>query len=270
MASGDGVTRTSLIQRPTKRGQSDGSSTSTRRRSATDSPGLGRIRFREADRGAGDGRQLASQADHAQRVAAVRLDVHVQHDVAIQVGQGRPDARGGRQDQDAVAIAGQAQLVTRAEHPVADGAHLLGPLDPAIARQDGAGQRDRNPLADRDVGGAAHDLEGLAAADVDPGERQPVGARMTLDREQLAHDHVVPVGAPGLEGLDLHAEQGQALGQLLGGQLDVDVVAQPGQRDPHRNCSRKRRSLSRNSRRSVIPCLSILIRSGPIPKAKPW
>ena len=46
--------------------------------------------------------------------------------------------------------------------------------------------------------------------------------------------------------------------------------AQPRQRHPHRSCSRKRRSFSRNSRRSVMPCLSILIRSGPIPKANPW
>ena len=90
------------------------------------------------------------------------------------------------------------------------------------------------------------------------------------DLDQLADDDVLPVRAPALDALDLHAEEGQTLGELLRGELDVDVVAQPGQRHPHRNCSRKRRSFSRNRRRSVMPCLSILMRSGPIPNAKPW
>ena len=55
--------------------------------------------------------------------------------------------------------------------------------------------------------------------------------------------------------------------------LDVErgiaVFAQPVQRDPHPNCSRKRRSFSKYRRRSGMPCLSIAIRSTPIPQAKP-
>ena len=62
----------------------------------------------------------------------------------------------------------------------------------------------------------------------------------------------------------------EALGELLGVELDIDVVAEPGERDPHRNCPRKRRSSSRKTRMSVIPWRSIAIRSTPIPKAKPW
>ncbi len=42
------------------------------------------------------------------------------------------------------------------------------------------------------------------------------------------------------------------------------------QRNPHPNCSRKRRSLSSSRRRSGMPCLSIAIRSTPRPQAKPW
>ena len=42
-----------------------------------------------------------------------------------------------------------------------------------------------------------------------------------------------------------------------------------GSGHPHPNCSRKRRSFSKYSRRSGMPCLSIAIRSMPIPKAKP-
>src|SRR6476660_6032007 len=93
---------------------------------------------------------------------------------------------------------------------------------------------------------------------------------MALDGQQLPDDDVPPVLAPADDALDLHPQQRQALGQGLGAEVHVDVVAQPAERDLHRNCSRKRRSSSRKRRRSVMPCLSIFIRSGPIPNAKPW
>ncbi len=109
---------------------------------------------------------------------------------------GRPIGASGGQDQDPVGVGGQAELVARAEHAVADDAHLLGPLDPPVAGQDRAGQRDRDALAGRDVRRAADDLERLAVADRDPGQRQPVGARMALDGQQLADDDVLPVRAP--------------------------------------------------------------------------
>ena len=46
-----------------------------------------RVGLGEADRRPGHGGDLAGQADDAQRVAAVRLDVDIEHDVAVQVGQ---------------------------------------------------------------------------------------------------------------------------------------------------------------------------------------
>ena len=135
--------------------------------------------------------------------------------------------RVGRQDQDAVRVGREVQLVARAQHAVADDAHLLGPLDAPVAGQHRARQRDRDALASGDVRRAADDLERLAIADRDARERQPVGARMGLDAEQLADDDVLPVGAPRLDALDLHPEQRQPFGQLLRRELDVDVVAQP-------------------------------------------
>ena len=82
--------------------------------------------------------------------------------------------------------------------------------------------------------------------------------------------HVAPVGAPRLDPLDLHPEQGQPLGERLGGQVDVDELAQPAERHPHRNCSRKRRSFSMYRRRSPTLWRRLAIRSTPMPKAKPW
>ena len=51
---------------------------------------LGHLGRWHADRAAGDRRQLAREPDDRQRVAAVRLDVDVEDDVAVQVGQRRP------------------------------------------------------------------------------------------------------------------------------------------------------------------------------------
>ena len=48
---------------------------------------------------------------------------------------------------------------------------------------------------------------------------------MLLDRQELTDDDVLPVRAPALDALDLHAEQRQPLGELLRRELDVDVVA---------------------------------------------
>ena len=116
--------------------------------------------------------------------------------------------------------------------------------------QDGPGNRDGHPLARRDVRRPADNLEGLALTEGDGREGQPVGAGMLLDGQQLADDDVLPVAAPALDPLDLDPEQGQPLGKLLWGQLHIDVLSQPADRDSHANCSRKRRSFSMYSRRS--------------------
>ena len=225
---------------------------------------------REPQRPTGHGRDLAGQAHDREGVAAVGLDVDVQHDIAEEVGQGDADRRVRRQDEDPVRVRGHAQLVARAEHPVADHAHLLGSLDPAVARQHGPGQGDRHALAGGDVRRAAHDVERFAAPDGHPGQRQAVRPGMLLDRQQLADDHVPPVRAPAVDALDLHPQQRQALGEALRRQVEVDELAQPAERDPHRNCSRKRRSFSMYRRRSPTPWRRFAIRSTPIPNAKPW
>ncbi len=228
------------------------------------------VRGREAERRAGQHGDLARQPDDRERVAAVRLDVDVEHGVAVQRGQFGPERRARRQDQDPVGVDGQPQLVAGAQHPVADDAHLLGALDPTVAGQHRAGERDRDPLAGGDVRRPAHDLERLPCPDGHGREREPIGARVLLDRQQLADDDVAPVGTPRIDALDLHPEHRQALGEDLRGQVDVHVLAQPAERHPHRNCSRKRRSFSMYRRRSPTLWRRLEIRSTPIPNAKPW
>ena len=188
---------------------------------------------------------LASQSDQAQRIASIGLDVDVQHDVAVQVRELAAERRGGRQDEDALGVGRDLELVARAEHPFRRDAHLLGAFDTAVAGQDGTGQSHGHALARGDVVCPAHDMKRFAGTDVDGGQVQSIGVGMLLDGQQLTYDDRTPVGTPLLDLLDFHAQERQTLGELLGCLLDVDVLTQPAQRDSHRNCSRKRRSFSR-------------------------
>src|SRR4029453_18745588 len=69
----------------------------------------------------------------------------------------------------------------------------------------------------------------------------------------------------------LHLEGGdrKPKGDFVRGRVAGDVIAQPGERSPHQNCSRSRGSLRQSSRRSGIPWRRTAIRSRPHPKANP-
>ena len=67
--------------------------------------------LRPPQRGARRRRDFAGKTDEAQRVAAVRLDVHVQDDIAVQIGEMHSQPSLGGQDQDPLGIAGDVQFV---------------------------------------------------------------------------------------------------------------------------------------------------------------
>ncbi len=216
IVSGDGPTWTPPTQRPTNRVHRAGSRIST----ASRSPMVGPVSIGSVS-GKRTGAPVTAETSRARptmhrHVAPIRLHVDIEDDIAVEIGQRRAERAVGRQDEDAVAIRGQPQLVARAEHPVADDAHLLGALDPSVTGQDGTRQRHRDALSWGDVRRAADDLQRLAGAKRDRRQGQAVGTRMLLDREQLADDDVLPVGTPRLDPLDLHAEQRQAFRELLG------------------------------------------------------
>ena len=98
-----------------------------------------------------------------------------------------------------------------------------------------------------------------------------VGVGMLLRRQHAPHDEVVELAhAVVLDAVDLRAGHRQPRRELLDGHVRRAVLVQPLDGDPHPNCSRKRVSLSKSSRRSGTRCLSIAMRSMPMPKAKPW
>ncbi len=174
---------------------------------------------------------------------------------------------------DAVRIGPEPKLDGAAQHPVADLAADLRALDAAVAGQDRADEGGRHELTRLEVLRAADDVElAPGLADVDARQPQGVRVRMPPHLEDAADDDIGPVRSRGLDGVDLHPPHRQLLGEAAWRKVDVDVLAQPGQRHPHRqwpaqNCDPKRRSALKKSRMSPMPWRSIVIRSGPMPKA---
>ena len=138
----------------------------------------------------------------------------------------------------------------------------------------GAGQRDGDGGAGREVPRAAHDLARLSLPHVHRAQLEPVGvgvlARLEHPPDAVETEVAVGVGdAARLDRPHLAAREQQPLRELRRGHVDVDVVAQPGERNPHQNCLSTRRSFSQNMRMSGMPRRCAAMRSSPKPHAKP-
>ena len=189
--------------------------------------------------------QLAGQPAHGHRVAAVGRHRDLQHLVAqVRVRHEiRAQRRVGRQHQDAAVIVADGQLAGRADHPLRDVAVRPARADLEPAGQDRPGQRERDPVADGEVGRAADHPGRLVRRSVELrlGHGDPaVPDRLLqpgqlLDREHLGDHHAADVMPDGLQRLDLQAGGGQPPCHLV----HVDrlgqprVLAQPGKRHTH-------------------------------------
>ncbi len=90
-------------------------------------------------------------------------------------------------------------------------------------------------------------------ADVDRAQPELVGVGMAFLGDDPAHPEELEVVAvvrrpDPVDAFDLGAAHAEQLGELLDRTVPGDVVAQPADGHPHQNCSRKRRSLSKNER----------------------
>ena len=94
-------------------------------------------------------------------------------------------------------------------------------------------------------------------------------ALSTLPIRKRARVAVAGGDADARDPLELGAAQRQRRPTSSAARPGSQYSLQPGVGDLHQNCSRKRRSFSKKSRRSGMPCLSIAIRSMPMPNAKP-
>ena len=204
------------------------------------------------------GMHLAREAVDAEAVGTVRRDLELEHvgGDGQHVGQRRAGLQRLGQDHDALVIGADRELVLGEDHPVGLDPAQLRALELRAVGHDRAGRRDGDRLARRHVGRAAHDRGRLACADVDDAHGQAIRVGVALGRQDATDAEVLQRrDAVRVDAVDLRAGHRQPLAELLRGQAGIAEVVEPEERQPHPNCSRNRRSLSKNSRRSLTPCL---------------
>ena len=149
----------------------------------------------------------------------------------------------------------QAKLASRAEHAVRIDATQLGLADRVPGREPRTLERERRLHAGAYVRRAADDLQERRAAARDLADGQLVGVRMALDREHFAHDDALEITGGRLDRLDLESAHREPRRERRGIASGIHPFAEPGEADAHvqprLNCARKRRSFSKNMRRSL-------------------
>ncbi len=203
---------------------------------------------------------LARDPQHTEAVAAVRRQIHVDDDVfqaqpGAQIG---PNGRILRQVPEPLVSFAESQLALRTKHPLAGDATQLRPLDLQSAWQLPADQGHRRPHARVDIRRAANDFQGRLGTDLDLTDLQLVRIRMRRDTCDPADRHGRKCRGRGRGAVDLEPRHGELRddpGRVHG---RVHPLAEPALADFHRtapwlNWRRKRKSLSKNSRKSLTP-----------------
>ena len=122
---------------------------------------------------------------------------------------------------------------------------------------------------------AGDDLKRLCAAHIDLADPHMIGVLMADHGDDFTdHDILNCIGEP-FGGLHFGAGERHGLGKLMVSAVHIHKLSQPFSRKIHRfallfqNCSRNRTSLSKIRRRSEILNRRMVMRSMPMPKAKP-
>ena len=178
---------------------------------------------------------LACESGHAQTIASIRGEIHLD---AVVV-QRHPAAdilayRGiRRQRQDTLGGLGKTQLLGRADH--AEGLHApqLGLLDLEVAGQHGADGRDRDLHPLGDVGGPADDLDRRVLAEIHPTDPQLLGIRMRCDGLHPADPHAAEGRGRGFDCVDLETRHAELVGQVPGVDRWVHPLPQPRLAESH-------------------------------------
>src|SRR5205823_3212523 len=118
---------------------------------------------------------------------------------------------------------------------------------------------------------AAHNLKRRTAAGRDPAHTELIRLRMRLGGEDLGHHHAGERRRSERERFHLDAGHGEPCAELGRPPRNLHPLGEPRIRGSHApklpNCRRKRRSFSKNRRKSFTPYRSIASRSMPAPKA---
>ena len=202
-------------------------------------------------------RDLARDAVDGEQVGAVpgRLDIEHIVDERQRVGERRPRLERVVEDDDSGVVGAEVELVLGEDHPLRDLSAQLAPLEHESVRQRRARQRHRHLRAGAEVPGTADDRVRPFLPHVDGRELQPVGVGMLRRLEHVpdAEEREVAGHANLFDAVDLRRPDRERLGDLGGRYVDPQVLAQPAERDLHRNCLRKRRSFSQKARMPAMP-----------------
>ena len=217
------------------------------------SPGHGRERHVQQRR------DLAGDAVDGREIGPVVARLDLQHgvDERQHVGERSPRLGTVVEQHDPAVVGAELDLVLGEDHPVGDLPANLPAVERQAVGEHGARQRDGDRRTRAEVPRAAHDSARLAFADVDARDLEPVGVRMLLRLEHLADAEPlqIPVlvrDATANDTVDLATGEDEPARELLDGQVEVDVLAQPRNRNLQ-NCSSTRTSFSQNRRRSARP-----------------
>jgi hypothetical protein len=195
-----------------------------------------RLQGAEARRG-----EVAGDAVHAQAIGAVGRHLDLDHRVveAERLGGRHADDGVGGQVDDAAVVVAELQLAARAQHAVALlAADLAGLERDAGAGNEAAGRGEDALHAGARVGRAAHDLDDRAGAGVDLAQPQAIGVGMLHGLDDMADDEALQRFGRVADALDLEAQHGEAVAQLGQARGGVEMLAEPGQGELHRTCSR--------------------------------
>ena len=185
-------------------------------------------------------RHLTRDAVHREQIGAVPRDLEVEDDVLERqdISERRPRLAFLEHDDSRVVVA-ELELLLGEDHPGGVLAADLAPVEHEPARKRRAGKRHRDGRPGPEVPGAAHDLVRLDLPHVDDAELEPVRVRVLLGLQHAPDaeepEVAVQVGhAAALDRRDHRRRPVDAVGELLEGHLQGDVVAEPGERNAHR------------------------------------
>ena len=234
--------------------------------------------------GAGVGRErrarhrveLARDAVDAHVVGAVGAHLELEHVVAERHVAPRLLAHFERvgKDHDPLAVGAELDLGLGEDHPVRlDPAQLCATELLAVGHHRPRKGHEHG-LPRRDIRCAADDRAHVRAGELHRADGQAVRIRVRIRAHHLADPEEARVAvarrhSDTRDPLELGPAERQPIADLLGREAGIAVLREPGDGN-FQNCSRKRRSFSKKRRRSGTPCLSIAIRSTPMPNAKPW
>ena len=206
--------------------------------------------LRLAERDALQRGQLPRDADDPHAVGAVRLELDDEHRVAEGVGERLPHGERPVEDEDAVVILSESELLFRAHHAFADDAadpprlERQEPVAVAVPKR-GADLGVRDDVARGEVRRTGDDGLLAAIAVVHRREEELVGVRMLLELRDAPHPDVLPAPARPLDAVDLGPAHVQLARDVVDRAAGVRVLLQPRERNAdggHYTDSRYRRS----------------------------